>query len=324
MANLSLTLGCGDYDLLRPLIDGAVRPAGIDLTAVTMPSPERHWRMLRHEEFDVCELSMASYLSERARSDRFIAIPVFPHRRFRHSYIFVRADGPVRNPRDLDGRRVGVRTWQTTAGVWVRGMLQHDYQVGIASIHWLTQDEEDVPVDAARRFRLERVPAGQDLDRMLVAGDVDVVIYPEILPSFHSGRGMVRRLFEDYKTEEIAYYQRTGIFPIMHTVVVRRAVLDRAPWVAVTMMQAFEAAKAECYRRLRDPRRISLAWAMHALEEQERVLGPDPWAYGLEPNRTTLEAILAYAEEQGLTPRRLAARELFAPSTLDQIPAYIG
>lgn len=323
MGNLALTLACGDYDLLRPLIEGAVTPRGVDLTVVTMPSPERHWRMVRHEEFDVCELSMASYLSDRARSDRFIAIPVFPHRRFRHSYIFVNAKGDVRRPYDLNGRRVGLRTWQTTAGVWVRGILQHDYQVALETITWFAQDEEDVPLGATWRFRLERVAPGRDVDRMLADGELDAVIYPEILASFRSGHPDVRRLLEDYKAEEMAYFQRTGIFPIMHTVVMKRQVIDRAPWVAVNVMQAFEASKQDCYRCLRDPRRISLAWAMHAMEEQERVLGPDPWVSGLEPNRRALEAILTYAEEQGLTPTRLAVEDLFVSSTLDQIPHYI-
>jgi len=320
---LRLTLACGDSDLLRPLIDGAVRPKGVDLTVVTLSSPERHWRMLRHEEFDVCELSMASYLADRARAARFVAIPVFPHRRFRHGYVFVRAEGRVRAPADLQGARVGLRTFQTTAGVWVRGILQHDYGVDLATITWVAQDEEDLPLEAGRRFRLQRVPAGATVDRLLVAGELDAVIYPEVLPSFRAGHPAVRRLFDDYKAAELAYFARTGIFPIMHTVAVRARVVDQFPWVAVNLMQAFEASKAEGYRRLRDPRRISLAWALAALEEQERVMGPDPWAYGVEPNRAALRAIAQYAGEQGLTPRPLEPEELFVPSTLDALPRYL-
>jgi 4,5-dihydroxyphthalate decarboxylase len=324
MSVLRLTLACGDYDLLRPVIEGTVRPQGVALTVLTMASPERHWRMLRHEEFDVCELSMASYLADRCRKNRFVAIPVFPHRRFRHSYIFVYAQAGIQEPKDLEGRRVGLRTFQTTAGLWARGILQHEYGVTIDTVEWLTQDEEDVPLGTAPRLRVQRIPPDKDIDQMVRDGEVDAAIYPDVLPSFRKGHPEVRRLFADAKAEEIKYFQRTGIFPIMHTVVLKRDIVDRFPWAAANLWQAFEAAKGECYRRLRDPRRVSLAWAMDLLEEQERILGPDPWTYGLEPNRRALETLLTYAQEQGLTDRRLKAEELFAPSTLDRTPGYLG
>ena len=324
MARLQLSLACGDYDLLRPLLDGGVRPEGIELVCVTLPSPERHWRMLRHEEFDVCELSLASYLVDRDRTDRFTAIPVFPHRRFRHGYVFVRSGGPVREPQDLQGKQVGLRTFQNTAGLWVRGILQHEYGVDLRTIRWLAQDEEDLPVDPSPRgIRLERVPPGANIDRMLACGELDAVIYPEVLPSYRRGNPAVRRLFEDYPERERAYFTRTRIFPIMHTVVVRTAVLERHPWVATNLLQAFEASKQECYRRLQDPRRVSLAWFLPALEEQRRLMGPDPWAYGFEPNRHVLETAAQYAYEQGLTARRLEVAGLFAPSTLDRPPSFV-
>lgn len=324
MGRLQLSLACGDYDLLRPLLDGAVQPEGIDLVCIPLPSPERHWRMLRREEFDVCELSLASYLVDRDRSQRFTAIPVFPHRRFRHGYVFVRQDGPVREPRDLQGRRVGLRTYQNTAGLWVRGILQHDHGVDLRTIRWVGQDEEDLPVDPSPRgIRLERVPAGGNIDRMLASGELDAVIYPEVLPSYRRGDPAVRRLFEDYAEREKAYFSRTRIFPIMHTVVVRTALLERHPWIAVNLLHAFEASKRECYRRLQDPRRVSLAWFLPALEEQQRLLGPDPWAYGLEANRHVLDTAAQYAFEQGLTTRRLDVDGLFAPSTLEGAPRFV-
>ncbi len=324
MPRLQLSLACGDYDLLRPLLDGTVRAEGVELVCVTLPSPERHWRMLRHEEFDVCELSLASYLVDRDRTDRFTAIPVFPHRRFRHGYVFVRQEGPVRRPQDLEGRRVGLRTFQNTAGLWVRGILQHEYGVDLRTVRWVAQDEEDLPLDPSPRgIRLERVPAGRSIDRMLLAGELDAVIYPEVLPSYRRGEAGVRRLFEDYAEQEKAYFARTRIFPIMHTVVVRTALLERHPWVATNLLHAFEASKRECYRRLQDPRRVSLAWFLPALEEQQRLMGPDPWAYGFEPNRHVLEAAAQYAFEQGLTTRPLEPAGLFAPSTLDQPPRFV-
>jgi len=324
MSRLQLSLACGDYDLLQPLLGGEVRAEGIDVLVVRLPSPERHWRMLHHEEFDVCELSLASYLVDRDRTGRFTAIPVFPHRRFRHGYIFVRTGGPVGEPGDLRGCRVGLRTFQNTAGLWVRGILQHDYGLDLRTVRWVAQDEEDLPLDLAPRgIWLERVPPGGNVDRMLVGGELDAVIYPEVLPSYRRGDPAVRRLFENYPELEKAYFRRTGIFPIMHTVVVRTALLERHPWVATNLLRAFEASKRECYRRFQDPRRVSLAWFLPALEEERRILGPDPWAYGFEPNRHTLEVAVQYAHEQGLTARRLEVAGLFAPSTLDQAPHFV-
>jgi 4,5-dihydroxyphthalate decarboxylase len=324
VGKIRLTLACGDYDLLAPIIEGSVQPAGVDWTVLPLPSPERHWRMLRHEAFDVCELSMAGYLADRAQRDRFVAIPVFPHRRFRHSYVLVNARSAVRVAADLAGKRIGIRTWETTAGVWIRGILQHEYGVDLTSIQWVAQDDEDVPAVERGPFRISRVRAGQSVEAMLLAGDLDATAYPEMFASVQNGAPNVKRLFDDYKAEELAYFKRTGIFPIMHTVVVKQALVERFPWLPVSVMQAFEASKSEGLRRLRDPRRVSLVFAMHLLEEQMREMGPDPWAYGLEANRKPLSAILQYAEDQALTPRRLMAEELFAASTLDRIPKYVG
>jgi 4,5-dihydroxyphthalate decarboxylase len=324
VGKLRLSLACGDYDLLAPIIEGSVQPAGVDWTVLPMSSPERHRRMLRHEEFDVCELSMAGYLADRAQRDRFIAIPVFPHRRFRHSYILINPRAGVRSAADLNGRRIGIRTWETTAGVWIRGVLQHDYGVDLTSIEWVAQDDDDVATAARGRFRLSRVGPSQDVETMLLAGELDATAYPEMFASMEQGHPNVKRLFDDSKAEELAYFKRTGIFPIMHTVVIKRALVDAHPWLPVSVMQAFEASKAEGFRRLRDPRRISLAFAAHLLEEQVREMGPDPWAYGLEANRRPLAAILQYAEEQGLTPRTLTPQDVFAPSTLEPVPKYVG
>lgn len=324
VGKLRLTLACGDYDLLAPIIEGSVQPAGVDWTVLTMPSPERHRRMLRYEEFDVCELSMAGYLADRAQRDRFVAIPVFPHRRFRHSYLLINPQSGIGAAGDLNGKRIGIRTWETTAGVWIRGMLQHDYGVDLTSIQWVAQDEEDVAPAGRAKFRVSRARPGTDIEAMLLAGDLDATAYPEMFASLRQGHHNIKRLFEDSKAEELAYFKRTGIFPIMHAVVIKQALVDEFPWLPVSASQAFETSKAEGLRRLRDPRRISLAFAMHLLEEQTREMGADPWAYGLEANRKPLSAILQYAVDQALTPRRLGAEELFAPSALDRIPKYVG
>ena len=323
---LRLTLACGDYDINRGLIDGEDGVQGVDLVPLTLSSPERHWRLMRHNEFDICELSMASYLAMRDQHSRsYIAITVFPHRRFRHSYLFVNAAAGIAHPRDLQGRAVGLRTWQTTAGLWTRGILEEHYGVDTRSITWFTQDEEDLPLDlVAHGFTQQRVAAGDDVDTMLVEGRLQGLIYPELPPSFRSGDPRIARLFADAKTEEQHYFAATGIFPIMHTVVIREDLLAQYPWLAMNVVQAFRRSKARAWRQMEDPRRVSLAWFREALEEQRTVLGSDPWPYDLPANRAGLEALCGYAHTQGLTSRRLPVDELFHPSSVDDPPQYVG
>ncbi len=323
MAKLQLTLACGDYDLTRGLIEGTTPPQGIDLIVLTMPSPERHWRMTKGQEFDVCEFSMASYLASREAGLPFTAIPAFPHRRFRHSFMVVNAKAGIQQPSDLRGKRVGLRTWQTTAGVWQRGMLQSEYGLPVDQVRWVAQSEEDIPLQLPPGISLERLPADANLDTMLADGELEAAFYPELLPSLARGDSRVRRLFHDSKAEEQAYFRKTGIFPIMHTVVIRDEILRAHPWVAQNLLQAFERAKEQAYRRLENPRTVSLAWMRDLLEEQRAVMGPDPWVYGFAPNRHTLETFCEYGHQQGLTRRRLSAEELFVPDTLAEIPKYV-
>ncbi len=323
MAKLRLTLACGDYDLTRALIDGKVQPEGIELISLTMPSPERHWRMIRHKEFDVCEFSMCQYLVSKAQGEPLIAIPVFPHRRFRHSYIFINAQAGIKSPKDLEGKRVGMRSSQNTAGLWIRGMLQHYYRVALKKIQWITQDEEPVSTKSKTGLRTERVAPGRNIDDMLVRGELAAAIYPDLLPSFSRGDKAVKRLFDDPAAEEMRYFKDTGFFPIMHTVVIKQAVVDEFPWVAKSLQTAFQQAKDICFRRMEDPRKVSLAWFMHHWEEQKRILGQDPWVYGLEENRKSLESMSVYAYEQGLIPRKFILEELFIQSAAEKSPHYL-
>ncbi len=322
---LRLTLACGDYDINWALVDGKVEIAGVDLVALTMPSPERHWRLIRHQEFDVCEFSMASYMLLRDRGDLpYLAVPVFPHRRFRHSYLFVNAAAGIKEPKQLEGKRVGLRTWQTTAGFWMRGILQDFYGVDLRSIEWITQDEEDIPLELPPGYRLRRVEPGNDVDRMLLEGELAGLMYPELPPSWRNGDPRIQRLFPDAKAEEQRYFERTGNFPIMHTVVIREDLLRQYPWLAMNAVQAFRRSKDLAFERMEDPRRVSLAWFREALEEQRTTLGRDPWSYDLESNRPALEAICRYAKDQGLTRRKFAPEELFDPASLDDPPKYVG
>ncbi|HEX9443987.1 MAG TPA: PhnD/SsuA/transferrin family substrate-binding protein, partial [Candidatus Binatia bacterium] len=247
MSKLELTLAAGAYDLLRPLIEGTVVPAGIDLNVLTMASPERHGRMLRHEEFDVCELSLVAYLVALDQGRTFRAIPVFPHRRFRHGYMVKRMNSGIDKPSDLNGKRIGLDTLQNSAGLWMRGILQDHYGVDLKTVEWWCQEEEDVPFEPAKWMKLKRVPKGKDIDRMLVGGELEAALYPETLPSIKSGSPKVGPLFPDAKAAEIDYYKKSGIYPIMHTVVIKGEILDRNPWVAVSLQQAFQRSKEVCY-----------------------------------------------------------------------------
>ena len=323
MAKLNLTLACGDYDLLRPLIEGAARAPGIELNALTMASPERHGRMLRHQEFDVCELSLVAYLVARDQGAAFTAIPVFPHRRFRHGYVVKRANCGIEKPADLNGKRVGLDTLQNSAGLWMRGILQDHYGVELKSIEWWCQEEEDVAFQPAAWMKVRRVPQGKDIDRMLLEGELEAAIYPETLPSIRSGSPKVALLFPDTRNAEIDYWLKSGIFPIMHTVVIKNEILEKHPWAAISAVQAFQRSKELCYRRMQDPRNFALAWASDVMREQNEALGADPWPYGLEPNRKALEAVVRYEFEQGMIRKKWAIEELFFPPSLQEIQQYL-
>ncbi|HTP82657.1 MAG TPA: ABC transporter substrate-binding protein [Alphaproteobacteria bacterium] len=314
---LELTLACGDYEITRPLIDGVVRPEGIELTILTdMDSTTRHWRFLRNREFDVAEVSASSYLVARDQGQPWRAIPVFLHRRFRHGFVFVNTGKGIKTPADLVGRKVGVKSFQVTAILWLRGILEHEYGVPHKSIEWVTEFDEDVEFTPPPGLKLTRVPHTKSLETMLLKGEIDALFDAYLIKPFTAKDPRVGRLFPDYKQEEIAYVARTGIFPIMHVVGLRQEIVDRHPWVAANLFQAFEQAKALAMKRMENPRIAPLAWYRCAWEEQEAILGPDPWAYGLTgQNRKTLETLAGYSHEQGLIRRRPALEELFLDVT---------
>jgi 4,5-dihydroxyphthalate decarboxylase len=323
MAKLRATLACGDYDLLSPLIAGVVQPPGMELNVLTMASPERHGRMLRHEEFDVCELSLVAYLLSWERRRPFTAIPVFPHRRFRHGYMVKRTDSGIEKPADLNGKRIGLDTLQNSAGLWMRGILQDHYDVDLKTIDWWCQEEEDVPFEPAKWMKLHRVPKGKNIDQMLQDGELEASLYPETLPSIRKGSAKVALLFPDPKQAEIEYYKKSGIFPIMHTVVIKNEILERYPWAAVSVLQAFQQAKEMCYKRMKDPRSFGLVWVQDLMNEQESIFGADPWPYNLADNRVALEAVVRYEYEQGMITKRPNIEEVFFPASLQEIQHYL-
>lgn len=311
--NVQITLACGDYEILRPLIDGQVRPDGIDLQFSTnLDSFTRHSRFLQGGEFDVAELSGSSYLMAKDRGQPIDAIPVFPHRRFRHGFVFVNTAAGIRTPKDLAGKRVGVKSFQATAMLWIRGILEHGYGVPHRAMRYFSDLDEDIPFELPEGLRLTRLPAGKKIEQMVVDGELDAVLHTDLIPAMAAKDKRVSRLFADHVSEEKAYFKKTGIFPIMHVVAIRRSLVERHPWLPVNLYKAFEEAKAEAMQRMLNPRIVPLAWYNEFREEQQELLGPDPWEYGLtERNRANMDAMVGYSREQGLIARRLSNDDLF-------------
>jgi len=310
---LALTLACGDYDIVRPLLKGKVEVDGVDLTILTdMDSATRHWRFLNGGEFDVAELSGSSYLAARDNDLPFRAIPVFLHRRFRHGFMFINTSKGISKPADLKGRRIGVKTMMTTAVLWMRGILQSEYGVPLNSIDWVAEIEDDIKVSLPSDIRYSCLPNDKSVETMLAEGELDAVFHSDLIKPFVAGDPRVARLFPDHKAEEMAYFKRSGIFPIMHVLAIRNALVDENPWLAVNLFRAFNEAKAAAMKRMANPRLVPLAWYRDAWEEQERILGPDPWEYGLTgKNRKNLETLVGYSDEQGLIRKRPALEQLF-------------
>lgn len=319
--SLELSMALGEYDLTSPLDRGEVTPKGIELNIMNYHSADRHWRMGRHLAFDVCEYSIGSYLVSRQWPEEypFTAIPVFPHRRFRHSYMFKHVDAAIDDPNDFSGKDIGLKNWQNSAGFWMRGICAEHYGLDLESVHWKVDSvpgnvSEFTPPD---RYEVEPVPAGTDLETMLAAGELDGALYPAFLDAMKTEGSGVEQVFDDTKAVEQAYFVDTGIFPVMHVVVIRDEILAEHPWVAQNLYEAFDAALDLAMNKLEDPRWTALAWARHHLEEQQDLLGMDPYAYGIGPNEGALEKALEYAHDQGMIPRRYDFEELFVPSTLD-------
>jgi 4,5-dihydroxyphthalate decarboxylase len=322
--NVRLTMALSDYDHVRDLVSGQVSVDGVDLTCLTLPVEEIFFRFVRHREWHISELSLGKYCALRARGDEsVIAIPVFPSRCFRHSAIFVRPDGPVDDPAALRGARIGVPEWTVTATIYARGVLHHDYGVDPTRVRWLQAGtnergrEEGVDVTVPEGVSLERVPDGT-LNDMLIAGDLDALIAPHPPSGFLDKSGQIVRLFSDPRAIEDDYYRRTGIFPIMHVVVLRADVHAEHPWVAMNLFKALQQAKDRSIDRVVDDNasRFPVPWGSTNAQQLQAEFGADLWPYGIEANRTTLEAFLGFAHEQGVSRHLFQPEDLFAPEVL--------
>lgn len=328
MSKLPLSLACWDYDRTRAIRDGSVRVEGVDLNFIPLRVEETFWRMLRHHEFDVAEMSLSSYVMTLCQDEPpFIAIPIFPSKFFRHGNIYVNLDSGIKIPADLIGKKVGTAEFQMTAGVWQRGILAEEHGVPVDSVSYWTGGVEQpgriekIPLNLPENIQVTPAPSDRCLSDMLEAGEIDA-LYAAVAPSCFSHRRSpaVGRLFENYVEVETEYYRRTGIMPIMHTVVIRRDVYERDRWVAQALTKAFIEAQELVYQDLIETSALKymLPWLIAEAERTREVFGTHRfWEYGLEANRKTLTKFLRYSREQGLASRDLTPDELFAPESLD-------
>jgi len=324
---LSLSFACPPYDRILPLTWGKVLPEGIDLTYLPLEVEEVFWRQLRHQEFDVSESSLSSYVMLRSRGDeRFIAIPVFTSRTFRHSCVFINSHKGIRSPQDLKGKIIGLPEYQITAVVWLRGIFQDEYGVLPHEVKWRSGGQEvpgrkeKLELHLPPQIDLKPIPPDKTLSQMLESGELDALFSARAPSSFLKGSPHVARLFENYREVEEQYYRKTGIFPIMHTIIIRRKVYETNPWVAVSLLKAFRKAKevATSSYNERAALYVTLPWIHSEVDRTISLMGNDWWPYGVDRNRKTLETFLRYHHEQGLSAKPMALEDLFAPETLDE------
>lgn len=327
LSKLRLAIAVGDYDRTRPLADGSVRIDGVDPLFMLLSPEEMFFRAFRHEDFDVCELSLSSFALRTARGDNpYIGIPVFPSRAFRHTAIVVRTDRGIERPQDIRGRRIGTPEYQLTACVWARALLQDELGVAPSEITWVRGGMEQpgrtekISLDLPADVRLESAPADRTLSAMLQSGEIDGLVGPRLPSCFEQGAAPVRWLFPDPTAAAIDYFRRTRIFPIMHLVGIRRTVAERNPWLPATLVKAFTEAKSAALAKLADTSatKVTLPFVEEQLTAARSLMGTDFWSYGLDAdNRNVLATFLRHHHAQGLSRRRVDVEELFHPAALE-------
>ncbi len=319
MANLKLTMALSHYDRHIPFFDGSVQVEGVDLTVLQVGQShplrhgqERHERMLQKAEFDICELSLSSYLIAKSRGMPFTAIAVFPRRLFSLSQMWVNANAGIHSPQDLIGKRVGLSTFQTTLSVLAKGDLQTEYDVPWRKLDWYISKDEAIPLKPMENVKMRLLAPGKKIGAMLAGGEIDALMVPHPPQEALRGGGSIRRLFADPKAEETKYFQKNGYYPIMHVVAFREQVLGQNRWLAQSVSDAFEKAKKVCADYYDDPNWSRFVWGRHLFEEERMVFGQDPWANGIEKNRANLERFVNYSLDQGLMDKKLEVDDLFA------------
>ncbi len=317
MNKLPITFAVDRYDHLWPLLDGRVQAEGIEVRIVEVVSAIRHQRMYNHEEYDACEFALGGHIVAASRGLLLgRAIPAFPRRMFPHKFWAVRADREIRAPRDLTGKRVGIVSYENTLQIPVRASLHHQYGLLNDVVHWVTAHRGLMGVNEVPGVQSELLEKGRDLETMLLAGDLDAMIMPSIVDSIIHGAPGIRALFSDPESEEKAYYEMTGHFPIMHDVVIKQSILNKDPWVANSLLQALRKSREAHLLWMEQPPNLSLAWGRELMHEERRLFGPTQWQDGFEANRKQLEIMCRYAHEQGMTAGIADPAALFIPSTL--------
>jgi 4,5-dihydroxyphthalate decarboxylase len=326
MSKLELSIAVGNYDRMRPLIDGDVQIDGVDPVFMLQDPEEIFFRAFRHADYDICELSLSSYsVKTAAGTSPYIAVPVFPSRAFRHSSVYVRADRGINRPEDLKGKRIGVPEYQLTANVWVRLMLEETYGVKASDIRWVRGGYEDptrvekIALKLPEGVILENAPAGQTISNLLAAGEIDGVIGPRAPSCFDQGHPQVKYLFEDPQKSAAEWYEQTKLFPIMHTLGIRKTLAERHPWLPGAIVKAFEQSKRIALARLSDTSatKVTLPFIEDQLRNARRLMGADFWSYGYAENEQVIDRFLAQHFAEGLSSRRLQPAELFHPASLE-------
>ncbi|MCJ7593140.1 MAG: hypothetical protein MUO52_00015 [Desulfobacterales bacterium] len=323
---LSLSFACPPYDRILPLVWGKVAPEGINLTYLPLEVEEVFWRQLRHQEFDISESSLSTYVMLRSRGDeRFIAIPVFTSRWFRHSFVFINTHKGIRSPQDLKGKIIGLPEYQITAVVWLRGIFKDEYGVSPEDILWRSGGQETpgrkekIKLNLPPLIDLKPIPPDKTLSQMLDSGELDALISARAPSTFLKGSPNIARLFSNSREVEERYYAKTGIFPIMHTIIISRKIYEKNPWVAKSLYKAFSSAKDIAIASYDEMAalHVTLPWIHDEVSRTRKRMGDDWWPYGATKNRKTLETFLRYHHDQGLSGKLMALEDLFAPETLD-------
>jgi len=326
MGALELSVACCNYDRTRAILDGRVRIEGCRVFATPLEPEEAFHRAFKFQEFDVTELSLSSYTMMVSRNDAaYVAIPAYVSRLFRHSGIYIRTDRGIQSPADLRGKTIGLPEYQITANVWIRGILQDEYGVRPADIRWRQGGVEEpgrterAPLRLPPEIDLKPIPTDRSLSDMLEKGELDGMIGARAPSCLLRGAPHVARMFPDYRAAEVAYYKKTGIFPIMHVIGIRRTLVERHPWLPVNVYKAFLEAKRLCMDELAQIGHLftSLPWAVAERDATAALMGEDFWSYGLEANEKVLDTFLRYHHEQGISARRVMPRELFAEASLE-------
>ena len=325
MSRLALTVACAAYDRTWPLLSGRVAVEGCDVNFFPLDPSEAFVRAYRSQDFDVTELSCSSHILTTARGDaHYVAVPAFLSRLFRHSSFYIRTDRGIKSAEDLRGKVIGVTEYQMTAGLWARGLLSDDYGVPSTDVHWrsggmdTTGLTERTPIKLSAGIDLQPIPADKTLSRMLEAGELDAMLAARAPECFRRGAPHIARLWPDFQEVEEDYFKRTGLFPTMHVVGIRRSLVQAHPWLAPSILKAFTQAKDIALTEIEDVgiSRTSLPWLPCDVARAKAIMGEDIWPYGYKRNRKEVECMLRWSVEQGLSSRLVAPEDLFAPGTI--------